>query len=355
MRMRSQRCSVSEDPVRALTIHSRSMGLALREPCSRLGTTFKLLQMMAIGRLRLSLSLQDGKPNLMLIDLELGPYPSQELSKRGSPGTTINIRHLHDEISERIKNPSFFDTLYKRIGQTYTLFDRRFCKIRINGRLVQPVELHVGNARDAHPSTHRFEYKGCQVSILAGLAPRDRWQTETAGWSIFCNGRAVLFADKTALTGWDNGGPKFVSKFRGFQGLVFFFSKTPEQLTWTTTKTDVNEELLVYQKALTAMLVQARPVLRFLSSLYGDDEVEAESAKAASAKLESVSLREIQPLRARPFKPPTGKALTTTTVQFSAKTADVLKIKKHVGEPTMSNREIGELVFSYYLKNEVGG
>ena len=220
---------------------------------------------------------------------------------------------------------------------------------------MQPVELHVGTARDAHPSTHRFEYKGCQVSILAGLAPRDRWQTETAGWSIFCNGRAVLFADKTTLTGWDNGGPKYVSKFRGFQGLVFFFSKNPEQLPWTTTKTDVNEESLVYQKALTAMLVQARPVLRFLNSLYGDDEVEAESAKAASAKLKSVSLREIQPLRIRQFKAPTVKALTTTTVEFSAKSTDMLRIKKHVGRPTMSNREIGELVFSYYLKNEVGG
>jgi hypothetical protein len=155
------------------------------------------------------------------------------------------------------------------------------------------------------------------------------------------------------LTGWDNVGPKFVSKFRGFYGLVFVFSRNPENLPWTTTKTDINEESLVYQRIFPLMLTAAKPVLSYLNSLYGSDEVEAEEAREATDQISSRPLQLILSARTSAFSPPKKRKRITTTIQFPVLIADIERIKTHLRRPTMSNRDVGKMAFEYYLENEV--
>ena len=111
---------------------------------------------------------------------------------------------------------------------------------------------------------------------------------ELGGWYVSCNGRGIVLADKTARTGWGTSFlPHFVSKYRGFVGLVLFLAEDPERLPWTTTKTDINQESPIYQRALSRMATTAKPVLAFLDSLYASSEVEAEQARSAAAALGS--------------------------------------------------------------------
>jgi hypothetical protein len=177
--------------------------------------------------------------------------------------------------------------------------------------------------------------------------------SENAGWYIFCNGRAVIFADKTRLTGWDRGLPQYVSKYRGFLGIVFFFSVDPERLPWTTTKTNINQESLVYQHALNLIYNTSRPVLRFLNSLYSGDEVESESAKASAEGVGATPIPRVVSLTSSTFTPPAKRRGTTITLQFPVKIADVERIRQYLKKPNLSARKIGEIAFKFYLDNEV--
>ena len=60
------------------------------------------------------------------------------------------------------------------------------------------------------------------------------------GWYIFCNGRMVVRADQSQLTGWgDSDGkrmPKYHPDFAFFRGYVFFDCQNAALLPWTTTK-----------------------------------------------------------------------------------------------------------------------
>jgi hypothetical protein len=204
-------------------------------------------------------------------------FPLRETTrspKLPSGGTIIEIKDIHQQIKSLLADDGFQTQLIKKIGETYTFFIGTICRISVNGRDVEPLPLTIGSWQGERLQVDRLNDYGCEVRIIAGLSPRSMWAYEFAGWYIFCNGRNVLSAEKSELTGWGNLMPLYMSKFRGFRGLAFFFSSDPEKLPWTTTKTNINRESAVYKLALPAMVASARPVLSFLDSLYQSDEVE---------------------------------------------------------------------------------
>jgi hypothetical protein len=92
---------------------------------------------------------------------------------------------------------------------------------------------------------------GVEVSIAVGLNTgrglsdddeddtsdfeRNR-STVTAGWTVFCNDRAVIVGDKSRLTGWGDGIPLYHYQFSVITGIVEFRSSSSEKLPVTTTK-----------------------------------------------------------------------------------------------------------------------
>jgi len=75
--------------------------------------------------------------------------------------------------------------------------------------------------------------------------------TETAGWTIICNDRVVLYADKTKVTGWGEAGvPQYHTQFVSISGVVNFKANDASLLPVTTTKRgiDGNSELYLSVK-----------------------------------------------------------------------------------------------------------
>jgi len=101
------------------------------------------------------------------------------------------------------------------------------------------------------------------------------------------------------------------------------------------------------------MYATARPVLTFLSSLYGADEVDSGPAKAAAQSIGSATLTRVVSLETSTFQVPVRKTPTTLTIQFTAKIADVDRVRQYLKNPSLSARKIGELAFRYYLENAV--
>ena len=197
---------------------------------------------------------------------------------------------------------------------------------------------------------------GVDCSITAGIAktPGATFVAENAGWFIFCNFRAVIFSDKTQLTGWGRTIPQFQPKHRPFLGIVSFTSANPELLPWTTTKGSISEDSLVWQEAKSRMGAIAKPILRLLDARYTDEGTDIAPKELADLSGESTNVFKIVISKNRNFTSPPKKLLKDVSVQYYAKREELDAIKKHFSRSYMSAKEIGRTTFDYFLKNEIG-
>jgi len=201
-------------------------------------------------------------------DWRIPLVPGQKATNENSAGTAITISQLHSEVKDRLLSGTIEKSLHDSIAKTYSFFIGKYARIFLNGREVQPFKIPWVLPTDGSVSYEEFEQDGVTVRILASIAePNEfgRLREENAGWYIVCNGRIVLAADKSKVTGWgDPRMPTFQPKHRRFVGLVFFESMNPLQLPWTTTKRDLNQESGVYMKVRGRMAMAARPILSFI-------------------------------------------------------------------------------------------
>jgi hypothetical protein len=281
-------------------------------------------------------------------------FPLREVSRdeTNPDGTKIVLRDILPDIKDALSDSSFEEKLAARIGGTYWFFIGTICHVTVNGKPVAPLPLALGSWEDKTPQIDRLNGHGCEIRIFAGLAPRTLWEYERAGWYIFCNGRNVIMAEKGPTTGWGAGMPLYMSKFRGFRGLVFFFAKNPENLPWTTTKTDINQESPAFKLALTSMAINARPVLNFLNSLYQDDEVEQGKARAATDSLIEKPVVDLLHVKEATFTTKKVRGPKKVRVQYDVTIEELNKVRRNRGKSAEPAKKIGRMTFDYYLKHE---
>jgi hypothetical protein len=130
----------------------------------------------------------------------------------------------------------------------------------------RPIKLVFGDnkASTVRPYIYRAEKDGVSVFLAVGFTrpiiskeqadaelEETQYSTIDAGWTIICNDRAVVYCDKTALTGWGTAGiPRYHTQFIAISGIVEFTSKNPKDLPTTTSKRgiDTSSELFIHVK-----------------------------------------------------------------------------------------------------------
>jgi len=287
------------------------------------------------------------------------PLTSTEAARsKASAGTLIRITDLHDEVRLRLKDATFENELRTSMKKTYAFFLDRHVSVKVNGDRVKPFEIPVGKLKKGQASFEKFERNGVLVRIFATVAMPDedgRLPAEPAGWYLVCNGRVVLPADKSATSGWGVPPmPQFVSKYRAFLGFVFFESKNPLSLPWTTTKRDLNKESPIYLFVKGRMAVAARPVISFCNRKYGPDQDEQPIEREISKEVTPASLGELTSRKSTVFTPPqvVKTPKTTTRIQYDAENSDLEKVRKHLRKPRMGASDIGRHTFDYFLRQE---
>ena len=269
-------------------------------------------------------------------------------------GTAIEITHLHEDVVSRLEDGVFEGQLIERIGKTYGYFIGKFVTISVNGKPVPPENVVVSENR----TTDTVTIDNATCAIVAGLGPSDsngRFRDATSGWFVLCNGRTVVGADKSGLTGWGGPGlPIFQPKHRPFLGMVIFVSDDPESLPWTTTKASINEDSIAWQRAKREMVTTAKAIVNFLDSRYTESGTEVDSDELKEARGGSVNPLASSVAKPRKFMPPAPKNDPTTRIQYDAKRADVGRIRKHLRKPRMSGSEVGRHTLDFFLRNEVG-
>ncbi|MFZ4436844.1 MAG: ATP-binding protein [Syntrophales bacterium] len=186
------------------------------------------------------------------------------------PGTRIQVRNLYPGVAKHFTNASFINELQKSISEHFTMFIQRGLRIIVNDSLMEAVHVEVLISERADgPAPYVFQktIDGVIVSITVGLNTgkglatddddaldfeRDR-SALTAGWTVFCNDRAVIVGDKNRLTGWGDGIPLYHNQFSIITGIIEFRSKNAEKLPVTTTKRALDTSSDVWLQSLVKM------------------------------------------------------------------------------------------------------
>lgn len=284
--------------------------------------------------------------------------PSRAARSLSLAGTTITVPSLKKNVSELLASRGFEEDLSKAIGRVYAFLVEKHIKISVNGIDVKAFSVPVARPQKGKTSYEEFRHDGVKVRVLATLAGQgaDRPTKENSGWYVACNGRLVLVADTTEVTGWGVPPmPIWVPKFTSFIGFVFFESQDGLALPWTTTKRGVNRESSVYRRALSRMAVLSRPILSFCNRKYGPDIDQEPVLREIASQMEPTTIAQLVHKAASAFEievPRSEVVRTTVKVQYDAKIADVEKVKKHLRQPRLGASKIGEHTFDYFLRQE---
>ena len=267
-------------------------------------------------------------------------------------GTRIEISGLHQDTKKRLSDGVFEGQLRETIGKTYAYFLTKFVRIFVNEEEIPPTSLGVGS----NNSTDRFQVAGVTCTITAGLGTPEagRYRDKGSGWFVFCNGRTVISADKSPMTGWNSGLPIFQPKHRPFLGTVYFVSKHADKLPWDTTKSGINEDSEIWQEAKRLMIVVGRSVISFLDSRYTDEGTEIAQKELAEATKDRIDAMKASVAGKKTFIQPKKPPRTETRIQYDAQIKDVRKISEYLLRPEMSGSDVGRYTFNFFLRNEVG-
>lgn len=271
-------------------------------------------------------------------------------------GTTITVKKLNDETIMRLKDGTFAASIDSQAAAAYCLLLNKFVQLSINGDIVRPMSLPYGGSNNVNPSVEKTIEDGVDISIIASLADRieGEWRIERAGWYIFCNGRAVVFADKTELTGWGDDVGLFQPKHRGFLGLVFFSAKDPEDLPWTTTKRGLNKESHVYQRAKKLMFALGKPVIKFLNDGHSINETQNEQIREIASNIKTSDVSQALTYNHTVFEVKTAEPIEKKTVkiQYEVSKEELEKVKRCLKKTGWSATKIGKYAFDYLIEQE---
>ena len=227
-----------------------------------------------------------------LADSDWKPLPISTIEGDGcliSPGTEIEITKLRSGVSQEFCVNEFLGELKRSISEHFTIFLEKGLKITLNDQEVDHIEIKILAGEDREcPAPYIFskEIDGVSVRMAMGLNssktasnnPDDyfegRRESASAGWTIFCNDRAVLVGDKSRLTGWGNVGPYYHYQHSVITGVVEFRSKIANKLPVTTTKRSLDASsdvwLQTFREMTKAMKIWVRHTNRWKNRNRGE-------------------------------------------------------------------------------------
>ena len=335
-------------------------GIGLKRAIFKIGDHFEMTSQTATEGFRVKVDVEQWSQKDDSLDdwrFPLDYLPGAEPPTE--PGTRIAITKINKDIQSLLSDNTILSALHRSIAQTYAPFLARFIEIELNGIVVEPTAIPLGSAANYTPAIKTWEEDGVRISLIAGLAARgesNEWRAEVAGWYVLCNGRVILAADKSELTGWGAGIlPQFhSSKSRGFVGIASFTSRDPLKLPWTTTKRSLNREAAVFLRVRDRMATVARPVYSFLDSLYQSKTDVTPEQRKVMTSLGQADLGNVALSTNSTFgvKQSPRKAKTTQRVQYDAEISDLEQVRQRLRLPSMPATDIGRYTFDYFLKQE---
>jgi len=310
--------------------------------------------------------------NAFKVDIDVDQWKSkktdwhfnlEECKKWPSCGTKIDIKNLTAATITEFEDPFFIDDLIKTMARDYSFFLQKGFKVELNGESIKPYNFHLLSGGEFKPYVITYVdeiKKDVTVKIKAGLAemseddvPGDRSRPEVAyyGWFVACNDRIVLAGNKDKMTVWGlDDFARWHGQYNGFMGIVTFYSSSPDELPWTTTKRDLDTSSALYRRAVKKM----KEVTQLWINYTNLKKESPEEAKQAESTAEAKPIAVLVENQTMQFPKLTERArIQYSSIQYSKPSTEIKKIAKSLGNTYLSNKDVGIQTFEYYLENVV--
>jgi hypothetical protein len=298
--------------------------------------------------------------------VEKGSFPLEER------GTTITVTKLHSTVKEHFQETGFLDQLRQELTSKLENSILRGLAVNVNSVSLKAHARTLVSDKALAPSQKSLKARGptggnVNIEIWCGLGKPESLTAARAesGWYVFCNGRMLLQADKTSVTGWgvedEESIPAYHPQYNGFRGLVYMDAEDAVDLPWNTTKTALDTDHPVYRRVRQEMIALARPVINYFNKkkeendalkAAGEESVgklQALFDEATVAPLDGISPRKVftYPV-VRQLKIVSERPLQKIVFQ---KPLDLAKVaRRKMGVSTW--QALGEQLFDYYYKAE---
>ena len=281
-----------------------------------------------------------------------------------APGVEITIKQLNEGASALFSSPAFLQSLKRVIGRDYALHIHRGLTIRVNGEKVAGWRIEVRQGGEFRPMRVAYQESlpggKVNIEIVAGMSrpppdtsePEDNEDDEDrSGWYVICNGRIVLAANKTEISGWGTENwPKWHPQYAGFLGFVVFSAESASILPLTTTKRNVEVTALVYRRALAKMRDASRGWIDYTNHR----KPTLNEAKRLEAETKSLSIYDITPQASLALpKFGTRKSVRVANIHYQMPLEKVRNLAREFGSINMAYREVGIKSFEYAYTDHV--
>lgn len=303
-------------------------------------------------------------------------------------GTTILVGDLYPDIARRFAQDaeSFKSKLRDMVATHYAFIIDKGFRVRINGDPVKPrpTRLVFGKGTKG-PRIQPYIFKtrtddGVDVYLAVGftrpIPSQDEVATEQeekkyssleAGWTVLCNDRAVLYCDRTELTGWGEANvPRYHTQFVAISGVVEFKAVDASKLPTTTTKRGIDTSSRLYLQVKNKMREGMRIFTDYTNKwkTHADESREHikaagpplsfEEVKAASERLRFKSTKS-QVLEGGQYRPelPLPKTVQPRTrrISFVRDVGEVRSVADYLfNDPDTNPSRVGEECFNLILK-----
>lgn len=281
-------------------------------------------------------------------------------------GVRVSIGGLTPGTATSFGNPAFINNLRRVIARDYSLHLGRGLRIQVNGESVRGLKIELRSGGEFLPVRLEYSFSSgadeVVVEIVGGMAappPDDASPDEAAmgdrrfGWYVICNGRVVLAADKTAVSGWGTEGwPEWHRQYSGFIGVILFSARNAAALPLTTTKRSVDISSDVFLGARSKMREVTKAWITYTNQRKGD----LEQARAREDAVPAVALQEVErrPAVVLPQITPIRRGTPVGNINYAIPVARIKRLAEGLGNGNMSYRDVGLKSFDYAYEELIG-
>lgn len=267
-------------------------------------------------------------------------------------GTKIIVEKLNTDIIGKFESEMFINSLIDYIQKYRTVEAENGLDIEVNNIAIDYGKEKLLKSKDIQPYEKQIIDDNGKITIVAGIT--NKGEPNKAGWYIYCNGRLVLYADKTELTGWGVENRVFHYSLAEFRGYVYFESQNLLELPWNTTKTGIDTSNRLYIIARQSMSEAMKQVIKVIDEAKRKHDVSNLDEldfvkKAGETELNHSTIANI--VENKDFNiTEVEPEMPMARISFSKPLNEVEKVKERMGERT--NKAVGEKLFEYYCEME---
>lgn len=275
------------------------------------------------------------------------------------PGVAIRVTELNRQTQRLFDNSEFVRKLRRHAARDYMIPLLRGLKLTINGTQIEAPQINFMESAAIKTMFHEYTEEDVQVRIVAGATRLFGGEEPTTnaedydGWHVVCNGRVVLFGDKSALTGWGDGLPKWHPQYSGFTGFLFFAAENAALLPMTTTKRNVDPDTSVYVSARANIKEPTRAWTKFTNASKKLDERERVAFEQSATPVPLLRV-EPAPFLTMPDVTP-GPDIQVANINYSVPLRRLRDVAEALGDRELNYREVGVRSFDFAYEALVTG